>query len=142
MILTWEMEKSVKERITGFSFLSLFLNLYNLCCHYCDLLNFYISQWKVKEQTMASLISSSLCVSRYHLMHNLSSCSQQVDILEVGVSQHSGNPNAEGFIFISQWRSYEVTLTQWNNAPIIFKIRTVNFILFYLERSKIIIYNF
>ena len=61
---------------------------------------------------MASLSSSSLGVSRHHLMHSLSSCSQQVDILEVGVSQLSGNPNAEGLIFISQWRSYEVTLTQ------------------------------
>ena len=61
---------------------------------------------------MASLSSSSLCVSRYHLMHSLSSFSQRVDILEVGVSQHSGNPDAEGRIFISQWRRYEVTLTQ------------------------------
>ena len=128
-------ESDTTERLNWTSLL--FLNLYNLCCHYCDLLNSYISQWKIKEQ-----ISSSLCISRYHLMHNLSSCSQWVDILEVGVSQHSGNPNAEGLIFISQWRSYEVTLTQWNNVPIILKIRTVNFMLFYLEHSKIIIYNF
>lgn len=116
------------KRIISFSFFSLlFLNLYNLCCHYCDLLNFYVSHWKIKEQTVASLSLSSLCVSWYHLIYNLSSCSQWVDMLEVGVSQLSGNPNAEGLIFIFQWRNYEVILTHWNNKSVILKIGTVIF---------------